>query len=696
MRLRSHILVTLFLTELRMLLRDRRVLLMSVVVPILIMPLMMLGSRTSVKQREQKLREMTCRYAVSGPEAAAVRQLMTETRTLTGNDFSTNASRKWKAEEVICQNPTNALELREIQVILNGYHRTNYPGATNSSNTRKSRKVATLDRATNAPLVVELVWRGDRDDSTACVQRVGDALRDLRRDQQSALLKSAGFDIAPSKVAAVAEINLASKGQVAGLALGKVATVLLLLFILSGGAVAAIDSLAGEKERGTLETLLTTAATRVEIIVAKHLTVLALALLITVIQSANLLVYVGFKLLPVPGNFAAAVTPVTAILLLFLYLPLAALAASILLLISGHAKTYKEAQLFFFPVFLIGLAPALAPFFPGLPLQSIVALVPIAGLAIAARDILVGSFNWPMIAVAWLSTAATAVWAASTGVRYLSAERLVTAADTDAADLAGGPALFGRHVLRWFAALWAALLVINNYISAADIRVQVLVNLVGIFFGGSLLMMLRYKLPVRPTLALRAPRPAVWPAVLIGVPGGALTAVGLFKLTNVFIPVPTRMLEGFSQSIAPEGVPFWQLLFFLTVMPGIFEEIAFRGVLLHGLKDRMHPVAVTLVVGLVFGIFHVALFRFVPTASLGIVLAAVTLLTGSIYPAMLWHTLSNGFAILMNHFDLPINELHPTAYFIGAAMLATAFWIIFRNRSPYPGLRPWRRSPHRR
>ena len=55
-----------------------------------------------------------------------------------------------------------------------------------------------------------------------------------------------------------------------GLALGRMLTALLLLFIFSSGAVVAVDSLAGEKERGTLETLLTTAVGRLEILTAKQ------------------------------------------------------------------------------------------------------------------------------------------------------------------------------------------------------------------------------------------------------------------------------------------------------------------------------------------------------------------------------------------------------------------------------------------
>jgi sodium transport system permease protein len=680
MSLRGAILWTLFRTELRMLFRDRRVLIMSIGIPLVILPLMLFGSRATMKQREKTLEQMTCRYVVSGPRAEEARQLVAATLERIHREPATTNNPPFAAEELQLSDPEAALERNEIHVIVMGL---------DLKDSAQTNSIESKTRSGPAPdsLLIRLVGRGDRDDSMTCVRRVTDALEETRSRMREELLDSAGFQVSPGQVARVHEENLATKGQVAGLALGRVMTVFLLLFILTGGSIAAIDSLAGEKERGTLETLLTTGASRMEIIVAKHLTVLALALLITVVQSANLLVYIGFKLVPVPGNFAAAITPFTAAFLLVLYLPLAALAASVLLLISGRAKTYKEAQLYFLPVFLLGLAPAMAPFLPGLPLESAIVIVPVAGLAVAARDVLVGSFNWPMIALAWASTAGAAALSARLGIRHLSSERLVTAADTDAADFLGGPALFRRHVWAWFAMLWAVLLIINNYFTETDIRLQLLINLVGIFFAGSVLMIRKYKLDVREALALRAPHPAIWVAVLLAAPGGILTATGAFKLAELIIPVPPEVLDAFSQQVVPGEIPFVQLLFFLAVMPGIFEEITFRGVLLYGLRDRFHPAVLALVVGMVFGIFHVALFRFVPTAVLGIMLAAVTLLSGSIFPAMLWHALSNGLAVMAGRYEVPISELEPAAYLSGVLVLSAAFWIIWRNRTPYPGLR---------
>jgi sodium transport system permease protein len=689
-KLRSPIVFTLFRTELRMLLRDRRVLLTSLVLPMLITPLLMLGSKATVERHEKTLREMTYRYAVTGPEAASVRELVRATRARIDPRSKTNQTQFRFAEEK-SDDATNALAKGSIHFILEGIGAAPLPGMTGTNATVKAKQSGFDDEEQEKPVAgawtVKVVFRADRDDSGSGSSQMSDALRESRRVQRVDLLKSRGFPVKPSELAAIDNKDLASKRQVAGLALGRTITLVLMLFILTGGAVVAIDSIAGEKERGTLETLLTTSASRVEILVAKHLGVVAIALLITLVQSGNLLVYVGLELLPLPANFAAAVTPATVVLLFFMYLPVAALVASVLLLTSGCAKSYKEAQIYFMPVLLVGLVPALVPFLPGISLRSIIVLLPVANIAVAVKDILTGSFDWPMIVLAWLVTAGAAVWTTRAGARFLLSERLITASDRDVVEAKGGLPLFERHVWRWFALLWGVLIIVSGYIEKLDVRLQLTVNLVVLLFGAVCLMLRHYHLDPREALALHAPKPMVWLGVLCAVPGGFITALGVFQLANYFLPTPTSVLEGFSQSVLPKSIPFWQMLLFMAVLPGIFEELTFRGMLLHGLHRRLRPVALVLVVGVVFGIYHVALFRFVPTACLGAMFAAVTLLTRSIYPAMLWHAASNAIGLFADKLQIPETGLDPICYFAAGGMLAAAFWIFWRNRTPYPGLK---------
>jgi sodium transport system permease protein len=217
-----------------------------------------------------------------------------------------------------------------------------------------------------------------------------------------------------------------------------------------------------------------------------------------------------------------------------------------------------------------------------------------------------------------------------------------------------------------------------------------MINLLGIFLGGTLLMIWRYRLPMREALALRPVKPFVWLAVLIGAPSALLVGNGVAQLAQYVIPVPQEVIESFGQFLLPEDLPLWQVVFFLAVLPGVCEELAFRGVLLYGLRRHLRPVPLALLVGVVFGLFHVALFRLIPTAYMGALLAGVTLLTGSIFPAMVWHTINNASALVPARLGWvqPDLAVQTWMYWVAAAGLALAFWILWRQRTPYPGLRP--------
>jgi sodium transport system permease protein len=512
-----------------------------------------------------------------------------------------------------------------------------------------------------------------------------------RTDAVNAMLRTKGLPVDPRSVVPVDKTDLASAGQVTGSWVGRLLTVFVIMFMLSGGSVVAMDSIAGEKERGSLETLLTTAVARSEIVAAKQLAIVAVALLITVIQIANLLVYVTFRVITLPEEFVFEAPPIAIVTLLLLFIPVAALVAAILLMVSAYAKSYKEAQLYFFPVFMVSLVPGLASVLPGISLRSAIVAVPVANVSVAVREIMVGKYDWLMIVVTLAVTSAAAVWAMRASTRMLSQERLITASESDEADFTGGPALFPRHVLRWYAVLGAVLFAAAaNFPQLATFRRQLLFNEIVIFLGGALLMIRRYRLHPGEALAIRPVKFPVWLIILLLIPAGNLVGIGVFRLADYVLPVPRQMLEQFSEELLPADVPLWQLFFFIAVLPGICEEVAFRGTLLYGLRRRLTPVKLVLVVGLIFGLFHVALFRIVPTAFMGIVLTTVALLTGSIFPGMLLHAGNNAFALWAGKAGYSLESLGWWSYAGASLVFAFGFYVLYRLRTPYPGLRQGR------
>ena len=88
-----------------------------------------------------------------------------------------------------------------------------------------------------------------------------------------------------------------------------------------------------------------------------------------------------------------------------------------------------------------------------------------------------------------------------------------------------------------------------------------------------------------------------------------------------------------------------------------------------------------------------ALFRILPTGFLGALLAAQTLATGSIYPAILWHFLNNGMAVLIDRFEL-LQNANPTAVNVASiALLLLSGALVWHFRTPYPKPAPTVASP---
>jgi len=692
------VLATLFQYEIKRLLRDTRMILIAVVAPLVLFPFIIFVMRSVERSEQRRLVETVYEYVVVGDEAEWGREIVAGALQLEANDPDTSRARV-RFEEQQVSDPEAALSSAQIHLVVEALSPESYEtiraaeAAADTTGGGEDEADGTAGEEEDPPELptLRLRYRGQSDFSRNASTRLGSRIVELRSQLRDSVYASRGFLVAPGLIASVETENTASAEKEGGALLGLALTPFLLLLMLTGGSIMAVDAISGEKERGTLETLLTTAAARSDIVTAKLLGIVVVGIAVAVVNILNLLVYLVLGVVELPENFAVALSALDLVLLLILFLPLTLLISSALLLLSGYAKTYKEYQIYFFPVFLAFLVPSLAGMLPGMDLRSAIALVPIAGIGVAVREIMVGEYDWLFLLLAFSSTGGAAWWAARLTERTLSTERLISQSDLDEADLVGGPALFPRHVLRWFGVMWVVLLIVSLWFGEdLGVRGQVLVNLVFIFFGGSLLMIRHYGLEARAAFALRPVHPLVWLAVVIGAPAGYIVGIGLAELVNTYVfPVPQSVLEAFGDTLLGDQMPLWQLLLFLAIMPGILEELAFRGVLLHGLRKVFGPVGICLMVGAIFGIFHVSLFRLLPTAYLGVVFAAVVLLTGSIFPVMLWHFANNAIGLVPAHMGWVTEETVVPwwAYALGLLGLLVALALIWSVRTPYPDLK---------
>lgn len=648
--------------ELIQLVRDTRMVLLAVVVPFALLPAILFMGRLTDRADTERVRDSEIGVRVTGPDSAWAASMLERAATLPDSVVGD------PLRMVPFTGPPDdsLLGAGDLQLVVAG------AGPDDDGLPR-----------------LEVRYRSSSDLSGSAADRLEDRLERVRLEIRDSLYAAGGLVVDPDDVFPVRTTNVAAAGREAGALLGTFLLPLLIGMMLAGGSLVAADTLSGEKERGTLETLLTSALSKNEVVVAKGLAIMLVALVMTVVNLLNLGIWVGLGLMELPGAFDVVVTIPSLVGMFLLVLPVVVLLSASMLLISGWARSYREYQLYFPAVFLLALLPSAAAALPGLELRSAVVLLPLANVALALRDLLAGRPDLLFSALAVVVTSAASVgmalWARST----LSTERLLGDSAADRAEFIGGPVLFQYRVLRWFGLMWVVLLGLSLAVGERlPLQGQVLVNLVGLFLGGALLMIRRYRLPLREALALRPVHPLVWPAVLVGAPSGFVTGVGLAEATSRFLPVPPQMLEAFGQFLLPEGMGVFQLVLLLAILPGITEEIAFRGVLLYGLRKRLSPLALCLVVGAIFGLFHVSLFRIIPTAYLGTMLALVTILTGSIFPAMLWHALNNGVALVPAALGWVGPEAGVPGWVWPLALigLGSSLWVIRRFGAGYPGV----------
>jgi sodium transport system permease protein len=218
--------------------------------------------------------------------------------------------------------------------------------------------------------------------------------------------------------------NVAPPEKVSGAAFGGIIGYMVILLCMTGAMYPAMDLTAGEKERGTMETILSSPISRTHLVLGKFFLILTAALGTAALSVLSM--GVSFSVLShytgqtAGGRAAAAgfllhLGPKTVISVFIMALPIAVLFSSVLMTIALFAKTYKEAQSYLTPMTFIVIIPAIASMLPGVELTSKLALIPILSTSLLCKELVAGTYHWNLIAIIFSSTcvyAATALFIA--------------------------------------------------------------------------------------------------------------------------------------------------------------------------------------------------------------------------------------------------------------------------------------------
>jgi sodium transport system permease protein len=228
----------------------------------------------------------------------------------------------------------------------------------------------------------------------------------------------------------IREQNVVSREKVTGAMVGGIVPYFVILLCLTGAIYPAIDLTAGEKERGTMETILSSPVSRTDLVFGKFLTVLTASLATALLAVLSMAVSFGIGktlLMSLTGagqasDFTLSINPGSVAAVFAMVLPLAVLFSAALLAIALCAKSYKEAQSYLQPLTIIVVVPGIVSLLPGVDLNARLALIPILNTSLVSKEILMGTYHWHYIALIFISSCVYAAAALTVAVRLFERE----------------------------------------------------------------------------------------------------------------------------------------------------------------------------------------------------------------------------------------------------------------------------------
>ncbi len=473
------------------------------------------------------------------------------------------------------------------------------------------------------------------------------------------------------------DIDLAEQKQVSANVWAKLFPALLVIMTLTGAFYPAVDLCAGEKERGTMETLLICPATRTEIVLGKFLTVLLFSMSTALLNLMSVGMTGKYMASLAMGGVSSklgdlALPPVSTLFwVMVILVPLATLFSALCLAIATFAKSSKEGQYYLTPLLMVTLgltmfclspATEMHPFYsvmpvigPGLLLKGLLkANGPATEMYVYAIPVLVTSLGYSLLALWWAIEQF-----GSEDVLFREAERF---------DLR----LWVKHLLRdkepvptfaesGFCFLlilllqflsWKSFQTAIQNVSPADqglFQIRLLIiQQIALIATPALLMGVLLTTSLRRTFSLR------WPgygrllfAALLPFTLHPLTSELVNSLQWFFPPPPAGMEQMMKQlKVTNLGM----VILALAVIPAICEEIAFRGFLLAGFR-RLGRVRIAIVLSsCAFGIIHMIPHQVFNATLLGLILGAMCVRNRSLLPGIVFHFVYNALGILHGRF----------------------------------------------
>lgn len=536
------------------------------------------------------------------------------------------------------------------------------------------------DQLQNIPLLRPVIVHNRADDkSEVAYRRVRDALDKWEKQLLKERLDQAGLpETVPDPVSLIA-IDIASDGEIAASMWSKIFPALLVIMALTGAFYPAVDVAAGEKERGTMETLLICPASRSEIVIGKFLTVLLFSMTTTMLNLISM-GFTGRYLVSAASGATAATmgqvplpTPMALLWLLILLVPLAAFFSALCLALATFARSNKEGQYYLTPLFIVTMGLTMFSMSPSIELTSTAgtslfySAMPVVGPALLLKALLMNPgdtevlvFGLPVM-MSSVGYSLLALWWAIE--QFKSEDVLFRENERFELKLWLRQLLRDKEPLPTFgqAAACFVLMILLQFVSInifgqamigvapEDMAKRVLqlavIQQMALIAAPALFMAILLTSSPRRSLLLKLPGwKLLGMAVLLPFVLHPLANELLTSLRHFFPQLPASAQAAFA-TMSEDTLPLALIIGTFALTPALCEELAFRGFILTGFSSSGRTGVAIVLSSVTFGIIHMIPQQVFNATLLGLVLGLLAMRSRSLLPGVMFHLCFNTLAV---------------------------------------------------
>lgn len=491
--------------------------------------------------------------------------------------------------------------------------------------------------------------------------------------------------VRPSVVISLARLPIDASSRDSLVSLPALVPLILILMTITGAVYPAIDLTAGERERGTLETLVAAPVPRFALLFGKYIAVVTVAVLTAAINAVAMTITLVMSGLA-PLVFEDGFSPLLLLLLFALLVLFAAFFSAVLLCLASFARSFKEAQAYLIPLMLASLAPGILGMLPGLKLDLLLSVVPLLNVVLLARDLLSGQAEPLLGLVIVATTLVYAVAALSLAARVFGSENVLYSEQSGWAELFRRPDE-AQPTADVAAALWCLALMIPLHFALraalplvllfGPTAVLLVLTAGSLLLFGALPLLFAYLGHIDVATGFRLGRPRI-----AALAAGLVLGCSLWPLVLESLALAHAGLPEFIQEHAADAVRSMRSAGLMALFPfvtaAICEELFFRGFLFQALRRVTGPRSTIVITALLFGLTHAALGgalglgQLLPSIALGLVLGTVCWASGSVWPGLVLHVCHNAIMVVIAQagFAGGVTDVPTTAARVVAAFAA--------------------------